>query len=163
MATQPSILAWRISWTEEAGRLQSIGMQRVRHNWCDLARMHAWRSELLCFSEGNLILIHCNCSPSSSMIKQTWRLEDQLFLWASLKQCLPQYRLEFMDAVLQQVSSADRYWAPTHCVLSVRSALTLVIILLYNDKKKKKERERKTWDKVKTKKCTLVVVAISLD
>ena len=32
MATHSSILAWRISWTEEAGRLLSIGYQRVRHN-----------------------------------------------------------------------------------------------------------------------------------
>ena len=28
-----SILAWRISWTEEPGRLQSMGSQRVGHNW----------------------------------------------------------------------------------------------------------------------------------
>ena len=32
MATHSSILAWRIPWTEEPGRLQSIGSQRVRHN-----------------------------------------------------------------------------------------------------------------------------------
>ena len=31
-ATQFSILAWRIPWTEEPGRLQSIGSQRVRHD-----------------------------------------------------------------------------------------------------------------------------------
>ena len=31
MATHSSILAWRIQWTEEPGRLQSIGLQRVRH------------------------------------------------------------------------------------------------------------------------------------
>ena len=30
MATQTSILAWRIPWTEEPGALQSIGSQRVR-------------------------------------------------------------------------------------------------------------------------------------
>ena len=29
MATHFSILAWRISWTEEPGRLQSMGLQRV--------------------------------------------------------------------------------------------------------------------------------------
>ena len=29
MATHPSILAWRIPWTEEPGRLQSMGSQRV--------------------------------------------------------------------------------------------------------------------------------------
>ena len=32
MATHSSILAWRIPWTEEPGRLQSMGSQRVRHN-----------------------------------------------------------------------------------------------------------------------------------
>ena len=33
MATQSSILAWKIPWTEEPGRLQSMGSQRVRHDW----------------------------------------------------------------------------------------------------------------------------------
>ena len=32
MATHSSILAWRIPWTEEPGRLQSLGSQRVGHN-----------------------------------------------------------------------------------------------------------------------------------
>ena len=32
MATQSNILAWRIPWTEEPGRLQSIGLQRVAHD-----------------------------------------------------------------------------------------------------------------------------------
>ena len=31
MITYSSILAWRIPWTEEPGRLQSMGSQRVRH------------------------------------------------------------------------------------------------------------------------------------
>ena len=33
MATHSSILAWRIPWTEEPGRLQSMGLQRVGHDW----------------------------------------------------------------------------------------------------------------------------------
>ena len=33
MATSYSILAWRIPWTEEPVRLQSMGSQRVKHNW----------------------------------------------------------------------------------------------------------------------------------
>ena len=32
MATHSSILAWRIPWTEEPGRLQSVGSQRVGHD-----------------------------------------------------------------------------------------------------------------------------------
>ena len=33
MATRTSILAQEISWTEGPGGLQSMGSQRVRHNW----------------------------------------------------------------------------------------------------------------------------------
>ena len=32
MATHSSILAWKIPWTEEPGRLQSMGSQRVGHD-----------------------------------------------------------------------------------------------------------------------------------
>ena len=32
MATHSSTLAWKIPWIEEAGGLQSMGSQRVRHN-----------------------------------------------------------------------------------------------------------------------------------
>ena len=32
MATHSSILAWKIPWVEEAGRLQSMGSQRVGHD-----------------------------------------------------------------------------------------------------------------------------------
>ena len=32
MATHSSILAWRIPWTEESGKLQSMGLQRAGHN-----------------------------------------------------------------------------------------------------------------------------------
>ena len=32
MATHSSILAWRIPWTDESGGLQSMGLQRVRHD-----------------------------------------------------------------------------------------------------------------------------------
>ena len=32
MATHSSILIWRIPWTQEPGRLQSMGPQRIRHD-----------------------------------------------------------------------------------------------------------------------------------
>ena len=32
MATHSSVLAWEIPCTEEPGRLQSMGLQRIRHN-----------------------------------------------------------------------------------------------------------------------------------
>ena len=33
MAAHSSILAWRISWMEEPGGLQSVASQRVEHDW----------------------------------------------------------------------------------------------------------------------------------
>ena len=41
MATHSSILACRISWTEEPGGLGPIGSQKIRHNCSDLACTHA--------------------------------------------------------------------------------------------------------------------------
>ena len=36
MATHSSTLAWKIPWTEDPSRLQSMGSQRVGHNWATL-------------------------------------------------------------------------------------------------------------------------------
>ena len=41
VATHSSILAWRILWTEEPGRLQSLGSQRARHDWSNIAHTQA--------------------------------------------------------------------------------------------------------------------------
>ena len=65
MATHSSILAWEIPWTEEPDRLQSMGLQRVGHDWVSsqflttlnkLAKYpphpHSLYSYLLYFSSG---------------------------------------------------------------------------------------------------------------
>ena len=43
MATHSSILDWDISWTEEPGRLQSMGLQRVGLNWACTHLMLAYK------------------------------------------------------------------------------------------------------------------------
>ena len=40
MATHSSTLAWKIPWTEEPGRLQSMGLQRVRQGLSDFNSLH---------------------------------------------------------------------------------------------------------------------------
>ena len=40
MATHSSTLAWKIPWTEEPGKPQSVGSQRVRHDWAIFFFMH---------------------------------------------------------------------------------------------------------------------------
>ena len=46
MATHSRILAWEIPWTEEAGGLQSMGLQRVGHNWENIQKkgFYGWSS-----------------------------------------------------------------------------------------------------------------------
>ena len=45
MATHSSILALRIPWIEEPGRWWSTGLQRVRHDWSNLAYTHMLKGE----------------------------------------------------------------------------------------------------------------------
>ena len=40
MATHSSTLPWKIPWTEEPGRLQAMGLQRVGHDWATSLQLH---------------------------------------------------------------------------------------------------------------------------
>ena len=42
MVTQSSILAWKIPWTEKPGKLQSMGSQRVEHDWATSLSLTFW-------------------------------------------------------------------------------------------------------------------------
>ena len=48
METHSSILAWKISWTEEPGRLQSMGSQKVGHDLVT-EQQHAFHGLMTCF------------------------------------------------------------------------------------------------------------------
>ena len=52
MAPHSNTLAWKIPWTEEPGRLQSMGSRRVRHDWA---------TSLSCIGEGNGNPLQCSC------------------------------------------------------------------------------------------------------
>ena len=58
MATHSSVLAWRIPWTEEPGRLQSSGSQRVRHDWRDLAHMLNLLRNFQTVFQSSCIILH---------------------------------------------------------------------------------------------------------
>ena len=71
-----SILAWRIPWTEEPGGLQSMGLQRVRHDWRDLA-FHLWEvgGGLSLSLRGDLLELNgkARC-PAKGVIPRHWGL-----------------------------------------------------------------------------------------
>ena len=50
MATQSNILSWRIQWTEEPGRLQSMGSHRVGHDCRNLAQYSTHALETALFT-----------------------------------------------------------------------------------------------------------------
>ena len=54
VAPHSSTLAWKIPWTEEPGRLQSMGSLRVGHNWVTSL-------SLSCIGEGNGKPLQCSC------------------------------------------------------------------------------------------------------
>ena len=46
MATHSSILAWKIPWMEEPGRLQSMGLQKGGHDWATSLSLSIWMWKL---------------------------------------------------------------------------------------------------------------------
>ena len=67
MATYSGILAWRISWTEEPGGLQSMGSQES-----DMTEQLHFHFSLSCIGEGNGKPLQCSCleNPRDG---ETWR------------------------------------------------------------------------------------------
>ena len=105
--THSSILGWRIPWTEEPGRLQSIGSQRVGHDWRDSAHgMHIYIYGILVVYSLSHVWLSCNTmnySPpgsSSHGISQARILE-----WVAIS--------------YYKRSSQPRGWTHVSCVSSI--------------------------------------------
>ena len=88
MAIPSSILAWRIPLTEEPGRLQSMGPQRVRH---DRATEHT-NTQAYSFSaldtvgqgsQGSTLVLHGEryCNPPATSAPITLRREGRYVCW----------------------------------------------------------------------------------
>ena len=56
MTPHSGTFAWKIPWTEEPGGLQSMGSQRVRHDWATSLSLF-----LSCIGEGNGNPLQCSC------------------------------------------------------------------------------------------------------
>ena len=69
----PSIVAWRIPWTEEPGGLWSIALQRVRHDWTTNTSLHMRKRKGLIYST--------SLSKAAAAVKKT--LGFPLSIWRS--------------------------------------------------------------------------------
>ena len=63
MAPHSSTLAWKIPWTEESGGLQSMGSQRVGHDWA---------TSLSLIGEENGTLLQCSCLENPRDVGAWW-------------------------------------------------------------------------------------------
>jgi hypothetical protein len=75
MATHSSLFAWKIPWMEKPGRPQSMGSQRVRHNWVTNTHTCLYMCVYVPLCACMLSLKSCltlwdpmDCSPPSSSI-----------------------------------------------------------------------------------------------
>ena len=70
MATHSSTLAWKIPWAEKPGKLQSMGSQRVRHDWA--TSLHFLNFEVISL-------------PYSSVFFDKWMEKDHIFKMINLQ------------------------------------------------------------------------------
>ena len=73
MATHSSTLAWKIPWKEEPGRLQSMGLRRVEHNWVTFTVSSGQQMNSINWSE-------CFTWLSFAFMKRDWRNDIYLLL-----------------------------------------------------------------------------------
>ena len=114
MAPHSSILAWRIPWTEEPGRLQSIGSQRVWHHWSNLAHRYlSWNHDGIYFKQedsesriGDYVDFRNICQPRPLLpptrMPKAWR--GHSFYPSDFREIAMNSSLEW------DLSSLSRYW-----------------------------------------------------
>ena len=103
MATHSSVLAWRIPWTEEPGRLQSIGLQRVGHNWATNT-FHFW--SLLTKYQQLLSYFNSNCDNQKcfqALLSVPWG--GKLSLPIQIENYCSRDFMEYMEAMAAHSST----------------------------------------------------------
>ena len=111
-ATHSSILAWRIPWTEEPGRLQSVGLQRFRHGWSNLAHTLI---QTHVFLFGPMFFFF-----DSTLLRYNWNTLDGTYLkcilW--LVFAIGQIHKNFTTVKIINISIASQIWHPFLCPLA---------------------------------------------
>ena len=132
MAIHSSTLAWRIPWTEEPGRLQSMGSQRVRHNWSDWAHTHRLFATRMSFRWSvcsNLLSVHF------LITLWTWNSHPHFFLSSSppmraaLTLHFPHYNHRFFLGIPPSAKTGLVNF--TLCGMYYASILSLLTVKLY--------------------------------
>ena len=81
MAIYSSILAWRIPWAEEPGRLQSMGSHRVGHDLATLTHRHLGCFYVLAIVNSAAVNIGVHVSFELWFSQDTCLMWDCLVIW----------------------------------------------------------------------------------
>ena len=120
-----STLAWKIPWTEEPSRLQSMGSQRVRHDWA----AHFCFS-LSCIGEGNSNILQWSCLENPRDGGARWAVVYGVAeSWTLLKR-LKKKNVRGLAGGL--IDPADFWWSCIKTFTSVPLIDTLFILFLNN-------------------------------
>ena len=95
MASHSSSLAWRSPWTEEPGRLQSMGWHRVRHNWSDLAQwLGKKKKSRPTYKEKKLMVTGWEMKGGRGLSGLFYTIIYKAIYMSILKKISPEYSLE---------------------------------------------------------------------
>ena len=100
MATHSGILAWKIPWTEEPGRLQSMALQRVRHDWAH-THTHTHTHKGIYRQIINIFIFH----PVEKKFLLLWNFVFYLYWLRELK-----INFHFSSVCLQKFDSFVKFW-----------------------------------------------------
>ena len=82
MGTHSSILAWEIPWTEEPGGLQSIGLQRVRHDGATSLSLSFFSTHCVpAYVSGSVAMRDLEISPKNSYSQQYFNVSQLVLGW----------------------------------------------------------------------------------
>ena len=174
MATHSSTLAWKIPWTEERSRLQSMGSQRVGHDWatslhiyiyiCLLSHVHLFLNPMDCSLSGSSVhrilqarILEWVAIPFSRESSQprdwTWvsYITGRFFtIWATRETTPPKKKIYKYIYTHAKSWTWLGDWTTTHihtCEIKFRKGISETLLLL--------EREMKLWHKVMWRKRSL--------
>ena len=128
MTIHSSILVWRIPWTEEPGNLQSIGSQRVRHDWATKETEALLGSPcILCYTDRKtqywdvcIILLEVLSHPCPPPVFITPRLPGSHPSFSCCVFCWPSSLTSLMEGNWASVPIKDpltcRAWSPKLCL-----------------------------------------------
>ena len=133
MTTHSSVLAWEIPWTEEPGGLQSIGLEKIRHNnnkeGVEISKTSTYLYLELCSS----LNLHVKCELWSNTQERNSKKEKHTGSWHTASKSDSKMRLGLENSItnksLDAANSADQ--EPHFCKRSLCQTSPPAVCLLH--------------------------------